>query len=94
VRRILTKEQLIFLQLEAEGLRLLPVGTRREIAESIRHSPTTERMHVANGSALVIEIGSARRKVERLLKQRRRPWQTKKARGRKSFPLSALPGSA
>ena len=39
VRRLLTKEQLIFLQLEAEGLRLLPVGTRREIAESIQRSP-------------------------------------------------------
>ena len=29
VHRLLTKEQLIFLQLEAEGLRLLPVSTRR-----------------------------------------------------------------
>ena len=69
VRRLLTKEQLIFLQLEAEGLRLLPVGTRREIAESIQRSPKTERLHVANGTALLIEIGSARRRVESHLKQ-------------------------
>ena len=69
VRRLLTKEQLIFLQLEAEGLRLLPVRTRREIAESIQRSPKTEKLHVANGTALLIEIGSARRRVESHLKQ-------------------------
>lgn len=69
VRRLLTKEQLIYLQLEAEGLRLLPVGTRREIAESIQRSPKTEKLHVANGTAVLIEIGTARRKVESQLKQ-------------------------
>jgi uncharacterized protein (DUF433 family) len=166
VRRLLTKEQLIYLQLESEGLRLLPVGTRREIAESIRRSPETEKLPVANGTALLIEIGIARRKVESQLKQlahiegmvvsdpgimrgtpvfkgtripvdlvadmlsqgateeeilegyptlskekiaiaplymrafprrgrpSRRPWQAKKARARKSFPLSSLLRSA
>src|ERR1035441_5843970 len=69
VRRLLTKEQLIFLQLEAEGLRLLPVGTRREIAESIQRSPKTEKLRVANGTAILIEIGSARRRMESHLKQ-------------------------
>src|SRR5579872_4946118 len=69
VRRLLTKEQLIYLQLEAEGLRLLPVGTRREIAESIQRSPKTEKLSVANGKALLIEIGIARRAVENQLKQ-------------------------
>ena len=69
VRRLLTKEQLVYLQLEAEGLRLLPVGTRREIAESIQRSPNTEKLPVANGAALLIEIGTARRAVESQLKQ-------------------------
>ena len=69
VRRLLTKEQLIFLQLEAEGLRLLPVGTRREIAESLQRSPKTEKLRVANGTAILIEIGSARRRMESHLKQ-------------------------
>jgi uncharacterized protein (DUF433 family) len=147
---------LVILELEAEGLRLLPVGTRREIAESIQRSPKTEKLHVANGTALLIEIGSARRKIESQLKQLARieemvvsdpeimrgtpvfkgtrmpvdlvadmlaqgataeeilegyptlnkemiaiaplymracpsrPWKGKKARGRKSFPLSTL----
>jgi uncharacterized protein (DUF433 family) len=69
VRRLLTKEQLIYLQLEGEGLRLLPVGTRREIAESIQQSPKTEKLTVRNGTALVIEVGIARRAVESQLKQ-------------------------
>jgi uncharacterized protein (DUF433 family) len=166
VRRLLTKEHLIYLQLEAEGLRLLPVGTRREIAESIQRSPKTENLPVANGTALLIEIGTARRAVESQLKQltrmeamvvsdpeimrgtpvfkgtripvdlvadmlaqgataeeilegyptlskekiaiaplymrafprrgrpSRRPWQGKKARGRKSYPLNTLLRSA
>jgi uncharacterized protein (DUF433 family) len=69
LRRLLTKEQLIYLQLEAEGLRLLPVGTRREIAASIQRSPKIENLPVANGTALLIEIGTARRAVESQLKQ-------------------------
>lgn len=69
VRRLGTKEQLIYLQLEAEGLRLLPVGTRREIARSIQRSPKTEKLPVANGTALLIEIGAARRAMENQLKQ-------------------------
>jgi uncharacterized protein (DUF433 family) len=69
VRRLLSREHLIFLQLEAEGLRLLPVGTRREIAESIQRSPRTEKLRIANGTAILIEIGSARRRMESHLKQ-------------------------
>lgn len=161
-RRLLTKEQLIYLQLEAEGLRLLPVATRREIADSIQRSPETDVLAVGNGTVLFVEFKSARRKVESQLKQlaqieemvdrdpeimrgtpvfkstripvdlvadmlaqgatveeilkgyptlneekiaiaplymrafprrgrpSRRPWQGKKAKGRKSFPLSTL----
>jgi uncharacterized protein (DUF433 family) len=69
VRRLLTKEQLIYLQLEAEGLRLLPVGTRREIADSIQRSPETDVLAVGNGTVLFVEFKSARRKVESQLKQ-------------------------
>ena len=166
VRRLLTKEQLIYLQLEAEGLRLLPVGTRREIADSIQRSPNVDVMAIGNGKVLLVECKGARRKVEDQLKQlaqiekmvvsdpeimggtpvfkgtripvdlvadmlaqgataeeilegyptlskenvavaplymrafprrgrpSRRPWQGKKARGRKLFPLSTLLGSA
>src|SRR5690242_11132871 len=69
VRRLLSKEQLIYLRLEAEGLRLLPVGTRRDIAQLVQRSPKTEKLPIANGTALLIEIGTARRTVESQLKQ-------------------------
>jgi uncharacterized protein (DUF433 family) len=69
VRRLLTKEQLIYLQLEAEGLRLLPVGTRREIADSIQRSPKTDLLAIGGGTALFVEFKSARRTVESQLKQ-------------------------
>src|SRR5215475_10339226 len=69
VRRLLTKEQLIYLQLEAEGLRLLPVGTRRQIAESIQRSPKAEMMAIGNGTVLFVEFKAARQKVEGQLKQ-------------------------
>src|ERR1700704_626356 len=64
VRRLLNKEQIIFLQLEVEGLRLLPLGVRREIAELLQKSPKTDQLPVGDGTALRIEIKSARRKVE------------------------------
>src|SRR6266567_9029947 len=69
VRRLLTKEQVIFLQLQAEGLQLLPLETRREIAKLIQQSPKANWLAVGNGSALRIEVGPARRKVESQLKQ-------------------------
>jgi uncharacterized protein (DUF433 family) len=166
IRRLLTKNQLVYLQLEAEGLRLLPVGTRREIAASIQRSPKVDLLAIGNGTVLFVEFKAARRKVEGQLKQlahvedlvvsdpeimrgtpvfkgtpipvdlvadmlaqgataqeihegyptlskekialaplyvrafprrgrpSRRPWQGKKARGRKSYPLNSLLGSA
>jgi uncharacterized protein (DUF433 family) len=75
VRRFLTKEQLIFLQLEGEGLTLLPVKTRREIAESIRKTPKMDMLAV-NGTAILVEVKTARRKVESHLKQLTRIEQT------------------
>jgi uncharacterized protein (DUF433 family) len=60
---------LIYLQLEAEGLRLLPVGARREIADSIQRSPKVDLMAIGNGTVLFVEFKAARRKVEGQLKQ-------------------------
>ncbi len=69
IQRFLTKEQLIFLQLEADGLRLLPLGTRREIANQLQREPQTDHLPVGGGTALRLEIRPARRKVEVRLKQ-------------------------
>src|ERR1700691_677732 len=69
VRRLLTKEQLIFLQLEAEGLRLLPVATRRQIADLLQQTPKTDQLPVGEGTALRIEVKPARLRMENQLKQ-------------------------
>jgi uncharacterized protein (DUF433 family) len=69
VRRLLTKEQLVFLQLEGDGLRLLPLKTRREVAELLRQAPLTDHLSVGGGTALRVEIKPARRKVESRLRQ-------------------------
>jgi len=69
VRRLLSKEQLVFLQLEAEGLRFLPVSTRREIAEKLQKTPKIDFLPIGNGTALFVEFKTARRKVESQLKQ-------------------------
>jgi len=69
VRRLLSKEQIVFLQLEVEGLRLLPLGVRRGIAALLLKSPKTDQLPVGDGTALRIEIKPARRKVESQLKQ-------------------------
>ena len=55
LRRLLTKEQLIYLQLEAEGLRLLPVGTRREVADTVQRSPRVDLLAIGNGKVLFVE---------------------------------------
>ena len=63
VRRFLNKEHLIYLQLEAEGLRLLPLPTRREVAGRIQREPDIDRVAVGGGDALRVEVKHARRKI-------------------------------
>lgn len=67
-RRLLSKEQVLYLQLEAEGLRLLPVSTRRSIAQAVIQNPGRDQLTVGAGGALIVEVRRARRKVERELK--------------------------
>ena len=39
VLRMLSKEQVLYLRLEAEGVRLLPIASRRAIAKRLKSSP-------------------------------------------------------
>jgi uncharacterized protein (DUF433 family) len=63
-RRLLTKEQIVYLQLEAEGVRLLPLRARRRVVEKIELSPKVDAIRIGNGQALLVEVKSAREKVE------------------------------
>src|SRR5215471_80394 len=69
VQRLLTRDQLVFLQLEAEGLRLLPVSIRREIASTLQRAPKADQLAIGNGTALVVRFTAARRTVESRLKE-------------------------
>jgi len=63
-RRLLTKEQIIYLQLEVEGVRLLPLRVRRKVAQTVERLPQVEEFPIGNGDVLRVEVKSARRKVE------------------------------
>ncbi len=71
-QRLLSPEQLVYLRLEAEGVRLLPLAARREVARTVVSKPEVHSIAVAGGSALVIEVEHARREVEQELKRLRK----------------------
>jgi uncharacterized protein (DUF433 family) len=65
----LSAEHLVYLRLEAEGVRLLPVATQREVAREIELAPNADFVAVSGSSALVIQVKTARKDVERELKR-------------------------
>ncbi len=69
IQRLLSPAQVVYLRLEAEGVRLLPIAARREVARTVISEPEVHSIAVAGGSALVIEVQHARREVERELKR-------------------------
>ena len=69
IQRLLSAEHLVYLRLEAEGVRLLPVATRREVAREIESAPNADFVAVSGSSALVIQVKTARKDVERELKR-------------------------
>jgi uncharacterized protein (DUF433 family) len=69
VQRFLTEEQVIYLRLEAEGVRLLPLATRRKVAKAIEASPRSDSVSVAEGPALVVQVKAARQQVSRNLQR-------------------------
>jgi uncharacterized protein (DUF433 family) len=66
-QRRLSQEQLVYLRLEAEGVRLLPMAIRREIAKIIEGSPNIERVSISEGTALSIQVKPVRRTVKQQL---------------------------
>lgn len=69
VQRLLSAEQLVYLRLEAEGVRLLPLASRREVARTLESAPNSDTVIVSGGSALVVQVKSARKDVQRELKR-------------------------
>ena len=68
-RRLLTREQIVYLQLEAEGVRLLPLSARRSVAKAMRRSPQIDELALGNGHVLLIKVSTARRKADEGLRR-------------------------
>ena len=69
IQRMLSREQVLYLRLEAEGVRLLPMAARRAIARRIESSPEVDAVVLAQGSAVVIRVEPVRRELELDLKR-------------------------
>jgi uncharacterized protein (DUF433 family) len=72
VQRLLSPEQLVYLRLEAEGVRLLPMDSRREVARAIESGAGADLVAVSGSSVLFVQVKGARRDVERELKRLRK----------------------
>ncbi len=71
-QRLLSREQLVYLRLEVEGIRLLPVSSRREVARAIESSPGVDSVAISGSSVLIVVVKTARLEVERELKRLRK----------------------
>ncbi len=71
-QRLLSRGQLVYLRLEAEGVRLLPLAVRREVARAVESKPNLDAMTIKGGEALVIEVKGARRAVDQELARLRK----------------------
>lgn len=69
IQRMLTREQLLYLRLEANGVRLLPIAARRSIAKKIESSPEIDIVCLTEGSALIIQVKSVRLELDQDLKR-------------------------
>jgi uncharacterized protein (DUF433 family) len=72
LQRMLTREQLLYLRLEAKGLQLLPMATRRSLAKKIERSPEVDVIRLTEGSVLVVQVKSARQELDQDLERLQR----------------------
>lgn len=69
IQRMLNWQQVLYLRLEAEGVRLLPVSARRAIAKQVEAFPGKDIVVPGGGSALVIQVNSVRQELDADLKK-------------------------
>jgi uncharacterized protein (DUF433 family) len=71
-QRVLSEEQLVYLKLEAGGVRLLPLAVRREVARAIEAAPARKTLTVSEGPSLTIQVRAARQQVKQELMRLRK----------------------
>src|SRR5438128_425526 len=64
VQRLFSKPQVLYLFVEAKGLRSLPLPTRRQVARAVERDPGIDAMATHEGSVVLIQIKSARKESE------------------------------
>jgi uncharacterized protein (DUF433 family) len=69
VRRVLSKAQLVYLRLEARGLKSLPLLARRRVAQAVERDPGIDAVMVTEGGVILVECKSARKEVNENLRQ-------------------------
>jgi len=62
--RRLSKSQMLYLRMEAKGLRSLPLAERRQVARAIEQDSGIDAMCISEGSVILIQFKSARKEVE------------------------------
>ena len=72
IQRMLSREQVLYLRLEAEGVRLLPIAARRAIAKKIETSPEIDTVILSEGSALIVQVKSVRLELDQDLRRLQR----------------------
>ena len=69
IQRMLSRGQVLYLRLEAQGVRLLPLAARRMIAKKIESFPEIDTVILTEGSALIIQVKSVRLELDQDLKR-------------------------
>jgi uncharacterized protein (DUF433 family) len=64
VQQMLSKSQIVYLRMEAKGLKSLSLATRRQVAQAIERDPGIDVMTLSKGSVILIQFKSARREVD------------------------------
>src|ERR1700681_4485313 len=64
IQRMLSREQVLYLRLEAEGVRLLPIAARRAIAKKIESFPEIDTVILTEGSALTLQVEAGRLELD------------------------------
>lgn len=62
--RRLSRSPMLYLRMEARGLRSLPLAERRQVARAIEQDSGIDAMCISEGSVILIQFKSARKEVE------------------------------
>lgn len=62
-QRLLSRSQVVYLRMEAQGLKSLPLATRRKIARALERNPKIDAISISEGGVILIQVKSARKEV-------------------------------